>query len=88
MNAYKIRDLDTFTGDAALYRVEPPMRGRYSGVGPFSFVVVSAADVPFSGPETYIFGATDGADADERLHPIAHLARRLCDLPRCVRARD
>lgn len=65
MKAYKIRDLDNFTGDAALYRVEPPMRGWTDEDGPFSLVVVSATNVPYSGPETYIFGATDGADADD-----------------------
>jgi hypothetical protein len=46
---------------AALYKVDPPMVNQpwYRGTPDkyYEFIVVSAADVPFSGPETYIFGA-------------------------------
>lgn len=42
--------------DQRVYRLDPPYGGTYD------FVVVSAADVPFSGPETYIFPCT--ADGD------------------------
>jgi len=44
-----------------LYQVSPPMRTYYwdeeETPDEFEFVIVSAAIVPMSGPETYIFGA-------------------------------
>lgn len=43
--------LDGFAGDARLYRLSHPLEK-------FRYVVVSGAFVPFSGEETYIFGAT------------------------------
>ena len=45
-------------GDARLYKVKPKM-------GKFTYVVVSAAVVPFSGPETYIFGANKDGEVTE-----------------------
>lgn len=48
--AHLERHLTGFRGDARLYRCEPPLAGH-------DRVVVSAANVPFSGPETYIFPA-------------------------------
>lgn len=59
-----IRTLDGFSGDARLYRVEPPVRYGYNYAtqthkGTTEFVVVSAATVMFSGPETYIFAADE-----------------------------
>ena len=43
---------DQFAGDAAVYRVEPPMD---TDTEPTGHVVVSSAFVMLSGPETYIF---------------------------------
>lgn len=51
-----VRKLDGFQGDARLYRCDPPMPNDEDG-GRSEYVVVSAARVPFSGPETYIFAA-------------------------------
>jgi hypothetical protein len=55
MTATFVRRLTGWTGDARLYRVEPPLEG-------YALVVVSATVVPFSGPETYIFGAKPDAE--------------------------
>jgi hypothetical protein len=55
--------LDGFNGDARLYRCDPPMAGAYDydtdTNEPTTHVIVSAAVVPYSGPETYIFPATE-----------------------------
>ena len=63
-----LRDyLPGFNGHAAFYRMVPPITGEDYDGGKFSheFVIVSAADVMFSGPETYIFPATkEGKVAD------------------------
>lgn len=57
-----IKKLSNFRGDARLYEVNPPVNfnedydtGEYKQST--SYVVVSAAIAPFSGPETYIFPA-------------------------------
>ena len=56
-----MRQLDSFTGDAALYLLNPPLKGweweddEDSKAESYEYVVVSAAVVPFSGPETYLF---------------------------------
>lgn len=57
MKATKIRDLSVgnYVQSCALYRLEPPLEEH-------ELVVVSAALVPYSGPETYIFPAD--ADGD------------------------
>lgn len=56
-----IKQLDgTWTGDARLYKVEPPMED-YSG-NKYDYVIVSATYAPFSGPETYIFPANEEGD--------------------------
>lgn len=49
----------TARGNQRLYRCDPPFRAEGWGDAPASheYVVVSAAVVPFSGPETYIFPA-------------------------------
>jgi hypothetical protein len=53
--AVLVRRLKDFHGDARLYRVSPPMEGVHE------YVVVSAVDAPFTGPETFIFpGDADG----------------------------
>lgn len=54
-----IRNLDYgFRGDARLYKVTPPMAG-HNDVDMHDYVIVSAVDVPCSGPETYVFGADE-----------------------------
>ena len=60
-------------GDARLYRLEPP----YVGQDPYSsnegdlmqveYVIVSAATMPFSGPETFIFPASAEGEVQEWL---------------------
>ena len=50
-----VKNLDNFRGWAALYRMEPPHDGH-------PYCIVSAAHVPFSGPETYIFPATSAGE--------------------------
>jgi len=48
-----VKELPGWAGDARLYRLSEPLEGH-------EYVVVSATDVVFSGPETYIFAS----DAD------------------------
>jgi len=72
--AKRVKDrLSGFNGYASLYRLEPPMHYTDYFSGPDNedvereaeYVIVSAADVMFSGPETYIFPATsDGKIVD------------------------
>ena len=59
MKAILVKDnLPDFTGHAALYRMEPPLDGR-------EFVIASAANAMFIGPETYLFPAdADGEVVD------------------------
>lgn len=66
-----VKDVSTdFRGTAHLFRLDPPVTYRnYTIDGTVALtsdhVIVSAADVPFSGPETYIFPAnTAGGIAD------------------------
>ena len=62
MSATYIKDLEGFTGRAALYRVNPPVEWHdWATEEPrtANFVVVSAASVMFSGPETYLFPADE-----------------------------
>ena len=59
--ATKIKVLDGFRGDAALFRLSPPMELN-EPVGELTtcdYVAVSAVVAPFSGPETYIFAADE-----------------------------
>ncbi len=57
MKATLIKDnLPDFQGHAALYRMNPPHEGN-------EFVIASAANALYSGPETYLFPA----DADGRV---------------------
>lgn len=48
-------NLRDFRGSANLYRLDPPLSES-------EYVVVSASVVPYSGPETYIFPATEGGE--------------------------
>jgi hypothetical protein len=60
MSAKHIKNLD-WTGDARLYRVDPPAKyhveGDHDTVLETEFIIVSAVNAMFSGPETYIFPA-------------------------------
>lgn len=47
-----IKDVHGMRGEVKMFRLDPPLYGN-------QLVVVSAATVPYSGPETYIF-ACDG----------------------------
>lgn len=49
--ATKVRDLDTFRGMAALYKLSEPLKD-------FEYVVVSAVDNQWA-TETYIFGSSE-----------------------------
>lgn len=54
-------------GDMRLYRLDPSIKGEGRDGFPVQFehVVVSAAVVPYTGPETYIFGCdSEGKDID------------------------
>lgn len=60
-----VRDLEGFAGTAKLYRVEPPATwGTWSEPDENStdYLVVSAAVVPYSGPETYIFPGNEAGE--------------------------
>jgi hypothetical protein len=62
-----VRVLPRGRGEMRLYKVSPPVRWGYSyDTNSYKniaeYVVVSAADVPFSGPETYIFPASESGD--------------------------
>jgi hypothetical protein len=60
--AKKIKSLDGWKGDAALYELSKPVRSRGRS---YTHVIVSAVVAPFTGPETYIFPATpDGEVAN------------------------
>ena len=57
-----VKNLEGFTGDAKLYKMLPPLVATdYDGktVETHEFVIVSATVAMFSGPETYIFPATE-----------------------------
>lgn len=56
-----LRKLDDFRGDARLYILSEPMTHNYDDEKS-SYVIVSAADAPFSGPETYIFLANEDGE--------------------------
>ncbi|HEY6117458.1 MAG TPA: hypothetical protein VI172_16010 [Candidatus Dormibacteraeota bacterium] len=47
-----IKHIQGWRGDARLYRLSPPHEAS-------PHVIVSATEVPYLGPETYIFPATD-----------------------------
>lgn len=60
--ATEVKKLDLFTGDARLFKCEPPMtwedyHGERTKKKRTKYVVVSATVAMFSGPETYIFPA-------------------------------
>lgn len=51
--------VDGFTGDAKLYKLSEPMEYGWDEKKKTDFVIVSATNVIFSGPETYIFPASE-----------------------------
>jgi len=55
--AYRIKRLSGFTGEAWLYRVDPPMPYGWEEEAWTEYVVSSSAIALFSGPETYLFPA-------------------------------
>ena len=57
MKAKRIKEMEGWKGRAYLYELDEPLDGH-------NYVIVSAAVVPYSGPETYIFPA-DGPDAED-----------------------
>lgn len=42
-----------------LYKLSPPISGGYEDKPDCEYVIVSAAMVPHSGPETYVFGSDE-----------------------------
>lgn len=65
MKATLIKNLTGFRDDARLYQVTPPIKyTNYNDAGEeetheTSHVVVSGANVPITGPETYIFPSNE-----------------------------
>lgn len=60
--ATKVKSLTGYTGDAALYKLNPPLELRDwadNKTAETEYVIVSATFAMFSGPETYIFPAAD-----------------------------
>jgi len=60
--AKKIKDLDGWTGRAALYQCDPPMEEHSwddEEVASHEWVIASAAYAMFSGPETYLFPSNE-----------------------------
>lgn len=61
-----VEKVNGWTGDARVYKLSQPLEG-------YDHVIVSATMAPFSGPETYIFGAKkdDKPDTKENLWKCA-----------------
>jgi hypothetical protein len=61
-----IKDLNGFSGHASLYKLSEPVGYGWDGEkGKTEFVVVSAANVMFSGNETYIFPADEKGEVTD-----------------------
>ena len=58
--ATMLEEMTGMNGRANLYRLSEALES-YDG-NKYEYVVVSAVDVPFSGPETYIFGADENGE--------------------------
>ena len=56
--ATKVRDLDGFTGMAALYKLSEPLASYDEPENSYEDVVVSAVDNAYA-TETYIFGSSE-----------------------------
>lgn len=72
MLAKLVKELDNFAGKAGLYKLDPPMKYtkwdfetdeevEYKT----EYVVVSPANVMFSGPETYIFASDENGEVTD-----------------------
>ena len=64
-----VRNLNSFTGDAALYRMDPPLSYENYNCETDEYepalaewVVVSAAIAPCLGPETFLFHSNEEGD--------------------------
>lgn len=62
-----IRTVPNWRGNARLYKLSVPMTENRDWENPpcirsYDFVVVSAIIAPYSGPETYIFGAHENGE--------------------------
>ena len=62
--AHEIKELEGFAGKAKLYKVDPPMewtsyKENKERIFLTTHVVVSATNVMFTGPETYIFPSNE-----------------------------
>lgn len=65
IRATKIKDLEGFNGHTSLYKLSKPVEygtvwdddGNEAPEGQTDHIVISATNVMFSGPETYIFAA-------------------------------
>ena len=55
-----VKQMDGWRGDAALYRLSPPMAGVDGWA--FDHVIVSAVIAIGSGPETYLFGCDENGE--------------------------
>ena len=62
--AQQVKWLDNFRGTAALFKLTPAIIDvNYDDVvNTYEYVIVSAANVPFSGPETYIFPSNENGE--------------------------
>lgn len=61
-----VRYLTDWQSDARLYQVTPPITYRHLGedtLMPTDYVIVSAISAPLTGPETYMFPATEAGEA-------------------------
>ena len=56
--ATKVRDLDGFAGDAALYKLSEPLASYGEPENSYEYVVVSAVNSIWA-METYIFGSSE-----------------------------
>ena len=66
MNTAKLLNdkMRNFNGHAALYELTPPLKD-YDGKTEHKYVVVSATNAMFSGPETYIFPANESGEVSD-----------------------
>ena len=58
LEATYVKTIVGWTGDAKLYKLSPKLEGN-------KYVIVSTTHVMLSGPETYIFGATEDGEVTD-----------------------
>lgn len=56
--------LDGARGERRLFRMVPPLAAAWGEDGEHTYVIASAAVVPFSGPEVYLFPATPDGEIE------------------------